>query len=133
MCSIVLHLRSLKKNYLFSFLAALSLCSFAQALSSCKQWGLLLIALCGLLIAAVSLVVEHGLWACRLQTLQPVGSRVCGLQLSWHTDSAVAADGPWMGFSSCSTQVWWLRSLALQCELVVVVRSLVALRLVGSS
>ena len=61
MCSIVLHLCSLKKIIYLFILAALSLCSLAQAFSSCRQWGLLLVAMCGLLIAAVSLVAELGL------------------------------------------------------------------------
>ena len=46
-------------NYLF--LAALSLCCCAQALSSCGQRGLLFVAVCRLLIAVASFVVEHGL------------------------------------------------------------------------
>ena len=36
------------------------------ALSSCGEWGLLFVAVCGLLIAVVSLVLEHrfkGVWA----------------------------------------------------------------------
>ena len=32
-----------------------------RAFSSCGKWGLLLVALRGLLIAVASLVVEHGL------------------------------------------------------------------------
>ena len=55
----------LKKNkfiYLFIlFLAALGLCCCAQAFSSCSEWGLLFVAVCGLLIAVASLLVEHGL------------------------------------------------------------------------
>ena len=50
-------------NYLFIylFLAALGLRCCAQAFSSCGEWGLLFIAVRGLLIAVASLVVEHGL------------------------------------------------------------------------
>ena len=42
------------------FLAALGLRCCTQASSSC-EWGLLFAAVCGLLIAVASLVVEHGL------------------------------------------------------------------------
>ena len=45
----------------YLFLAALGLCCFAQAFSSCGEWGLLFFAVCGLLIAMASLVAEHGL------------------------------------------------------------------------
>ena len=53
-----------KKNfiYLFNlFLAALGLHCCARAFSSCSERGLLFVAVCGLLIAVPSLVVEHGL------------------------------------------------------------------------
>ena len=43
------------------FLAALGLCCCVWGFSSCGKWGLLFIAVCGLLIVAASLVVEHGL------------------------------------------------------------------------
>ena len=33
----------------------------ARAFSRCGEWGLLLVAVCGLLIAVASLVAEHGL------------------------------------------------------------------------
>ena len=50
------------KIYLFNlFLAALGLHCCAQAFSSCGERGLLFVAVCGLLIAVASLVVEHGL------------------------------------------------------------------------
>ena len=38
-----------------------------QAFSSCGKWGLLFVAVRGLLIAVASLVVEHRLLAHRLQ------------------------------------------------------------------
>ena len=49
--------------YLFIYLcmAALGLCCCVRAFSSCGERGLLFIAVCGLLIAVASLVVEHGL------------------------------------------------------------------------
>ena len=46
--------------YLF-ILAALGLCCCARAFSSCGERGLLFVAVCGLLIAVASLVVEHRL------------------------------------------------------------------------
>ena len=42
------------------FMVALGLHCCVQAFSSCGEWGLLLIAVCGLLIEMASLVVEHG-------------------------------------------------------------------------
>ena len=47
--------------YLFLVLAALGLRCCARAFSSCGEWGLLFIAVRGLLIAVASLVAEHGL------------------------------------------------------------------------
>ena len=49
------------------FLAVLGLRCCSQAFSSCGERGLLSVAVCGLLIAVASLVVEHGLYAHRLQ------------------------------------------------------------------
>ena len=47
--------------YLFMYLlAALGLCCCTWAFSSCGEWGLLFVAVCGLLIAVASLVVEPG-------------------------------------------------------------------------
>ena len=46
---------------LFSFLAALGLHCCTWAFSSCGTWGLLFLAVPGLLMAVASLVVEHGL------------------------------------------------------------------------
>ena len=46
--------------YLF-FMAALGLRCCMWIFSSCSEWGLLFIVVCGLLIAVASLVVEHGL------------------------------------------------------------------------
>ena len=47
--------------FIYLFMAALGLRCCAQAFSSCVEQGLLFVAVCGLLIAAASLVVEHGL------------------------------------------------------------------------
>ena len=47
--------------YLFLLLAALGLCCCTQAFLSCGEWGLLFVAVSGLLIAVASLAVEHGL------------------------------------------------------------------------
>ena len=38
-----------------------------QALSNCGEQGLLLVAVCGLLIALAFLVAEHGVLVCRFQ------------------------------------------------------------------
>ena len=50
-----------KKKIIYVFLAALGLHCCVRAFSSCGEQGLLFIAVCGLLIAAASLVAEHGL------------------------------------------------------------------------
>ena len=42
-------------------MTALGLRCCAWAFSSCGEWGLLFVAVCRLLIAVASLVVEHGL------------------------------------------------------------------------
>ena len=42
-------------------MAALGLHCYSQAFSSCSKRGLLFVVVCGLLIAVVSLVAEHGL------------------------------------------------------------------------
>ena len=47
--------------FLNLFLAALGLRCCTRAFSSCGEWGLLFVAVRGLLIAVASLVVEHGL------------------------------------------------------------------------
>ena len=44
-------------SYVFFFLAALVLRCCARAFSSCGKWGLLFVAVCGLLIVVVSLFV----------------------------------------------------------------------------
>ena len=51
----------LKKLINFLFLAALGLRCHARAFSSCGEWGLHFVAVCGLLIVVASLVAEHGL------------------------------------------------------------------------
>ena len=50
-----------KLIFIYLFLAPLGLCCCARAFSSCGEWGLLFIAVRGLLIAVASLVAEHGL------------------------------------------------------------------------
>ena len=47
--------------FFFKFLTVLGLCFCALAFSSCGEWGLLFVVVCGLLIAMASLVVEQGL------------------------------------------------------------------------
>ena len=43
------------------FVAALGLGCCMRAFSSCGEWGLLFVVVCGLLTAVASLVVEHRL------------------------------------------------------------------------
>ena len=47
--------------FIYLFLAALGLRCCSWAFSSCGEQGLLFVAVCGLLIAVASLVVEHRL------------------------------------------------------------------------
>ena len=47
--------------FIYLFLAALGLRFCAQAFSSCGEWGLLFVVVCGLLIVVTSLVAEHKL------------------------------------------------------------------------
>ena len=46
---------------IFNFLAVLGLRCYVWAFSSCGEWGLLSVAVSGLLIVVASLVAEHGL------------------------------------------------------------------------
>ena len=48
---------------MYLFLAALGLPCCMRAFSSCSEWGLVFVAVHGLLIAVASLTAEHGLWA----------------------------------------------------------------------
>ena len=77
--------------FIYLFLAALGLCCYTQAFSSCGEWGLLFIAVHGLLIAVASrfraralgarasAVVVHGLSSWGLQTVERRLSS-CGAQ-----------------------------------------------------
>ena len=47
--------------FIYLFLAALDLHCCVRAFSSCGERGLLIVAVCGLLIVVASLVAEHGL------------------------------------------------------------------------
>ena len=67
---------------IFIYLAVLDLHCCAQAFSSCSKWGLVLVAVCGLLLVVVSLVAEHRLQACGLQKLQHTGSVAVAFRLS---------------------------------------------------
>ena len=64
------------------YLAALGLCCYAPAFSSCGEQGFLPVVVHRLLIAVVSFVVGHRLWVHRFQCL-------------WCVASAVVAHGPW--------------------------------------
>ena len=63
--------------------------------SSCREQGLLFIALQGCVTVVVSLIAEHGLRARGLQELQLVGCRVQAQQM-WHTGLVAL----WRGGSS---------------------------------
>ena len=54
-------------------MAALGLRCYVRAFSGCGEWGLLFVAVRGLLIAVASLVAEHGLQAHRPQQLWRTG------------------------------------------------------------
>ena len=61
-CMFFLFFPSMAYNFFFFFfLSALGLCCCAQAFSSGSEWGLLFVAVHGLLIVVASLVAEHGL------------------------------------------------------------------------
>ena len=69
-----------------------------MASSHCDQPGLL-VAVCGLLTVAVSLVAEHGFYGTWAQHLQVVGSRTwaqelwcIGLAAPWHVGSSWSRD-----------------------------------------
>ena len=49
------------KCIFYLFLAALGLRCCLRAFSSCREWGLLFVVVCGFLIAVASLLAEHGL------------------------------------------------------------------------
>ena len=77
-CDVIYQVRfnTLGLSYLFIYLfvcvclfiyGLLGLRCCAWAFPSCGEWGLLFVAVCGLLIAGTSLVAEHGLWAHGLQ------------------------------------------------------------------
>ena len=55
------HFLFLKNKFIYLFLAALGLCGYVWALSSCGEQGLLFVAVRRLLNAVASLVVEHRL------------------------------------------------------------------------
>ena len=49
------------KEFFNLFMAELGLRCYTWAFSSCSEWGLLFVVVCGLLIVVASLVGEHGL------------------------------------------------------------------------
>ena len=48
-------------EFIYLFLAVFGLHCCTQAFSSCGEWGLLFVEVCGLLIVVASLVAEHRL------------------------------------------------------------------------
>ena len=79
---------------MYLFLTALGLCCCVQAFSSCGKWGLLFLAVHGLLTAVASLVAEHG--------LQSAGFSSCG---TW-------AQQLWLAGSRAQAQQLWCTGLA---------------------
>ena len=87
-----------KKNiYIYLFLAVLGLHCCMWAFSTCSDWGLLFIAVYGLLIVVAFLVAEHTLQVRKLQQLWHTGSVVVACRLQ-SAGSVVVAHG-----LSCST------------------------------
>ena len=68
-------------KFIYLFTSALGLLCCVRAFSSCREWGLLFVAVRGLLIPVASLVAEHGLQARRLQQLWLADSRAQAQQL----------------------------------------------------
>ena len=68
--------------FIYLFMDALGLCYCVRAFSSCDRWGLLFIAMCGLLIAVAMLL----LWS---TDSRHVGFSSCGTQAQslWHAGS----------------------------------------------
>ena len=85
-------------QFLFSFLAALRLHCCARAFSSWGEWGLLFVAVRGLLIAVASPVAEHRLQAGRLSS--------CGTQAQqlWLAGSRAQAQQLWLAGSRAQAQ-----------------------------
>ena len=82
----------------YLFLAALGLRCCARAFSSCSEWGLLFVAVHGLLIAVASLVAEHGPQSVQASVVAARGLSSCS---AWALGL--------LGFSSCVTwaqQLW---------------------------
>ena len=69
--------------FMYVCMSVLGLHCCTQAFSSCSERGLLFVAVCGLLIAVASLVVEHGLQVHGLQQLWRTG-----LVALWHVGSS---------------------------------------------
>ena len=74
--------------FIFYFWLLLGVRCCMRAFSGCDEQGLPFVAVCRLLIAVASLVVEHGLQARGLQQLWLMGPRAQAQQL-WHTGLAV--------------------------------------------
>ena len=93
-------------NFIY-FLSALGLRCYVWPFSSCGEWGLLFVAVLGLLIAVASLVAEHGLQAWGLQQLQHASFSSCSARA---LGRAV--------FSSCGTwaQQLWLAGSRVQAQ-----------------
>ena len=77
---------------LYLLLAALSLHCFARTFSMCGEWGLLFVAVCGLLIKLLLLFRSTGSRVLRLQELQHVGSIDVAHRLSCSVAGGIFSD-----------------------------------------
>ena len=66
--------------WFFFFWVHWVLIAACRLFSSCGEWGLLFVAVRGLLIAVASLVAEHGLSSCGMRALEHAGFSSCGAQ-----------------------------------------------------
>ena len=78
--------------FIYLFLAVLGFYCCTRAFPSCGQRGLLFVVVRGLLIVVASLAAEHGLQACSLQYLWPLGLVIVARGLSCSTACGIFRD-----------------------------------------
>ena len=77
---LLIYVQSFLNKFIYLFLAVLGLRCYAWAFSSCGEWGLLFVAVHGLLIGVASLVAERGLQGARSSVVVARRLSSCG---SW--------------------------------------------------
>ena len=77
-----------RHDFFFFFFAALGLCCCMRVFSSCSEWGLLFLMICGLLTVVASLVTEHRLYDVKASAVVVHGLSSWGSQVL-ETGSAV--------------------------------------------